>query len=100
MGWTLHKDNLSEIIQDRLQTRQYCHSTHLFLDRPFTIALLKYFPNPDMALAEYEENGVILCAFIVSQVDSTQAGCFISTVSQISAAYICDSVQPKKCKKF
>lgn len=96
MGWTLHKDDLPKRIEQRLRTQQYCNSNHLFLDLPFTAAMLKYFPNPDMALAEYEEDGKILCAFIVSFVSATQAGCFISTVSQISATYICDSVAPEK----
>lgn len=100
MGWTLHKDNLATIVQTKLQSRQYCHANHLFLDSPFTVAMLKYFPNPDMALAEYEENGEILCAFIVTLVSPTQAGCFISTVSQISAAYICNSIPPAKMQKI
>ena len=100
MGWTLHKDDLPTIVQTRLQARQYCHADHLFLDSPFTVAMLKYFPNPDMALAEYEEDGEILCAFIISFVSPTQAGCFISTVSQISAAYICNSIRPAKMQKI
>ena len=100
MGWTLYKDDLATIVQTKLQDRQYCHAEHLFLDSPFMAAMLKYFPNPDMSLAEYEENGEVLCAFIISLVSPTQAGCFISTVSQISAAYICNSVPPAKMQKI
>ena len=95
MAWTLYKDKLLEIVQARLQDRQYCNSEHLLLDKPFIVAMLRHFPDPDAVLAEYEEDGKIECAFIIS-LGKNKAGCFVSKVSQISAAYICNSVEPAK----
>ena len=100
MAWSIYKDNLQDVLVQRLQERRFCNSAHLFLDAPFMSALLKYFPEQNMYLAEYEENNEILCAFVLSYMSTFQLESYIPEVGQISAAYICDSVEPAKLQKI
>ena len=96
MAWVIYKDNFAEVLQQRLQERRYCNSTHLFLDAPFMSAQLKFFPEQDMCLAEYEEGGEIVCALVLSYMSKFQVESYIPEVGQISAAYVCDSIDPDK----
>ena len=96
MTWSVFKEDMLPVLQQRLQSRCYCNSEHLFLDAPFVSALIEYFPEQKMCLAEYEENNNIKCAFVISYMSKFQAESFIPEVGQISAAYICEDIETKK----
>ena len=63
MSWVLYKNNISEILEERLDNNKYPNSSHILLNSIFAKNLLECFPENNSYLAEYvvENNCLIAC---------------------------------------
>ena len=100
MTWIIHKDNVEELLLERLNDNKYYHSEHPFLESRFVLPLLKYFPHEDIFLAEYQEQGKIICAFVMSSQSKFTAAPYVDGVSQIPLSYIDESISSSKLNKI
>ena len=88
MAWQLYKENVLEHLIGRLDEGRYCNGHHPYLQSRFVKPLLNHFPHGGEYLAEYEQDGNILCALVVTEYSKISAGAYVDGVSQISLNYV------------
>ncbi len=88
MTWIIHKENVKETLRERLEAGSYNNAEHPFLEARFVIPLMNVFPHGGEYLAEFNDNGKIICAFVMSKYSSLIAAVYVDGVSQISLTYI------------
>lgn|GEM_PF-6605611 len=96
MAWVIHKENVLQLLRDRLDQQLYCNSQHPFLESRYVIPLMEVFPHGGEYLAEYEEQGNIICAFVMSKYSALTAAAYVDGVCQISLTYIDRSLSQDK----
>jgi len=96
VAWVIHKENVLQLLRDRLDQQLYCNSQHPFLESRYVIPLMEVFPHGGEYLAEYEEQGNIICAFVMSKYSALTAAAYVDGVCQISLTYIDRSLSQDK----
>ena len=96
MAWIIHKENVKEILQERLKAGSYRNGDHPFLEARFVIPLISVFPHGDECLAEFDEGGNIICAFVMTRDSLYAATAYVNDVTQMSLSYIDRSVSAKR----
>ena len=88
MAWKLHRENVPSLLRERLDKGHYSNAQHPFLESRFVQPLMEIFPHGREYLAEYEHNGQIVCAFVMSEYSKFTAASYVDGVCQISLTYI------------
>ncbi len=88
MTWKIYKEEVLDHLVKRLDESQYSNANHPYLESRFVLPLMEIFPHGGEYVAEYQHDGKIVCAFVMSEFSKLSAASYVDGVCQISLTYI------------
>ena len=98
--WHIYKDGVLDQLLGRLEKKQYRNADHPYLESRFVAPLLNIFPHGGEYLAEYHQDGEIVCALVMSEYSRLSAASYVDGVCQISLTYIDNGLSAKQLEKI